>query len=94
MTSIEFKDVGIKLTVEPTVNLIDELTLKLKIEITRLGDQVTLQASPEIKQFRFGTRTAETVLNIKDDETVVEVVAWLTVCVTELDDGAKLASPL
>ena len=71
VTSIEFKDVGIKLTVEPTVNLIDELTLKLKIEITRLGDQVTLQASPEIKQFRFGTRTAETVLNMKDDETVV-----------------------
>ena len=71
VTSIEFKDTGIKLTVEPTVNLIDELTLKLKIEITRLGDQVTLQASPEIKQFRFGTRTAETVLNIKDDETVV-----------------------
>lgn len=71
VTSIEFKDTGIKLTVEPTVNLIDELTLKLKIEITRLGDQVTLQASPEIKQFRFGTRAAETVLNMKDDETVV-----------------------
>ena len=71
VTSIEFKDTGVKLTVEPTINLADEVTLKLKIEVTRLGDQVTLQASPEIKQFKFGTRMAETVLMLKDDETVV-----------------------
>lgn len=71
VTSIEFKDTGVKLTVEPTIHLADELTLKLKIEVTRLGDLVTLQASPEIKQFRFGTRTAETTLNMKDDESVI-----------------------
>ncbi len=71
VTSIEFKDTGVKLTVEPTIHLVDELTLKLKVEVIRLGDQVTLQASPEIKQFRFGTRTAETILNIKDSESVV-----------------------
>jgi general secretion pathway protein D len=71
VTSIEFKDVGVKLTVEPTIHLVDELTLKLKIEVTRVGDQITLQASPEIKQFRFGTRTAETVLNMRDGEAVV-----------------------
>ncbi|MEW6248912.1 MAG: secretin N-terminal domain-containing protein [Nitrospirota bacterium] len=71
VTSIEFKDTGVKLTVEPTVHLVDEVTLKLKVEVTRLGDQVTLQASPEIKQFKFGTRAAETVLMLQDDETVV-----------------------
>ncbi|MBK5281964.1 MAG: hypothetical protein JJE16_07755, partial [Nitrospiraceae bacterium] len=71
VTSIEFKDVGVKLTVEPVINLTNELTLKLKVEVTRLGDQVTLQASPEIKQFKFGTRTAETVLMMGDDETIV-----------------------
>jgi len=71
VTSIEFKDVGVKLTVEPVVHLDDALTLKLKVEVTRLGDQVTLQSSPEIKQFRFGTRAAETVLMLRDDETVV-----------------------
>ncbi|MER3421983.1 MAG: hypothetical protein C4293_00860 [Nitrospiraceae bacterium] len=60
-----------KLTVEPTIHLVDEVTLKLKIEVTRLGDLVTLQANPEIKQFRFGTRTAETILNLKGDEAVV-----------------------
>ena len=71
VTSIEFKDTGVKLTVEPSINVMDEVTLKLKVEVTRLGDQVTLQASPEIKQFRFGTRMAETTLSLKDDETVV-----------------------
>jgi general secretion pathway protein D len=71
VTSIEFKDTGVKLTVEPSINLLDEVTMKLKIEVTRLGDQVILQASPEIKQFKFGTRSAETTLSLKDDETVV-----------------------
>ncbi|MGH7260375.1 MAG: tetratricopeptide repeat protein, partial [Nitrospiraceae bacterium] len=71
VTSIEFKDTGIKLTVEPVINLNDELTLKLKVEITRLGDLVTLQQSPLIQQFRFGTRTAETTLNMKNDESVI-----------------------
>lgn len=71
VTSIEFKDVGVKLSVEPIVHLDDALTLKLKIEVTRLGDQVTLQSSPEIKQFKFGTRSAETVLMLRDDETIV-----------------------
>ncbi len=71
VTSIEFKDTGIKLTVEPVIHLNDELTLKLKVEVTRLGDLVTLQANPLIQQFRFGTRTAETTLNMKHDESVV-----------------------
>ena len=71
VTSIEFKDTGVKLTVEPSINLMDEVTMKLKVEVTRLGDQVTLQASAEIKQFKFGTRSAETTLSLKDDETVV-----------------------
>ncbi len=71
VTSIEFKDTGVKLTVEPVIHLDDQLTLKIKVEVTRLGDQVTLQTSPLIQQFRFGTRTAETVLMLRDDETIV-----------------------
>ncbi len=71
VTSIEFKDTGVKLSVEPVIHLNDELTLKLKIEVTRIGDLVTLQANPLITQFRFGTRMAETTLNMKNDESVV-----------------------
>ena len=71
VTSIEFKDVGIKLTVEPNIHLNNELSLKLQIEVTRLGPRVTLQDSPLIQQFRFLTRTADTALNLIDGETVV-----------------------
>lgn len=71
VTSIEFKDTGIKLTIEPTVHLNNSITIRLQIEVTRLGDRVILQADPLITQFRFGTRTADTVLNIRDGETVI-----------------------
>ncbi len=71
VTSIEFKDTGVKLTVEPVIHLNQDVTLKLQLEVTRLGDLVTLQANPLIQQFRFGTRTAETSLSLKDGESVV-----------------------
>ncbi|MEP6934861.1 MAG: secretin N-terminal domain-containing protein, partial [Nitrospirota bacterium] len=71
VTSIEFKDTGVKLTVEPVIHLDNQLTLKLKVEVTRLGDRVVLQSSPLISQFTFGTRVAETALMLRDDETVV-----------------------
>jgi len=71
VTSIEFKDTGVKLDVEPTIHLTGEITIKLKVEVTRIGEQVTLQDSPRITQFRFGTRTAETTLNLRDGETVI-----------------------
>jgi len=71
VTSIEFRDTGVKLTVEPSIRLGGELGLKMKIEVVRLGEQVTLQASPPITQFKFGNRSAETMLSIKDGETIV-----------------------
>ncbi|HEX5645494.1 MAG TPA: secretin N-terminal domain-containing protein [Nitrospira sp.] len=71
VTSIEFRDTGVKLTVEPAIKLGNELGLKMKIEVIRLGEQVTLQASPPITQFKFGNRSAETMLSIKDGETIV-----------------------
>lgn len=71
VTSIEFRDTGVKLTVEPTIRLGNELSLKMKVEVVRVGDLVTLQASPPIQQFRFGNRSAETTLNMRDGETIV-----------------------
>lgn len=71
VTSIDFKDTGVKLMVEPIIHVNDDVTLKLKIDVTNLGDLVTLQASPLIQQYRFGTRSAETTLNLRTDESVV-----------------------
>ncbi len=71
VTSIEFRDTGVKLTVEPSIRLGNELSLKMKVEVIRVGDQITLQNSPLIQQFKFGNRSAETTLNMRDGETVV-----------------------
>jgi general secretion pathway protein D len=71
VTSIEFRDTGVKLTVEPNIHLAQELSLKMKIEVIRLGDTVLLQQSPPITQFKFGNRSAETMLNVRDGETIV-----------------------
>ncbi|OQW37812.1 MAG: hypothetical protein A4E19_12380 [Nitrospira sp. SG-bin1] len=71
VTSIEFRDTGVKLTVEPSIRLGNELSLKMKVEVIRVGDPVLLQASPKIEQFKFGNRSAETTLNMRDGETVV-----------------------
>ena len=71
ITSIEFKDTGVKLTVEPNIHLNNDVTIKLQIEVTRLGDLVILQNNPLVQQFKFGTRTAETTLSLKDGESVV-----------------------
>jgi general secretion pathway protein D len=71
VTSIEFRDTGVKLTVEPSIHLGNELSLKMKIEVVSLGDRVTLQANPPITQFTFGNRSAETMLNVRDGETIV-----------------------
>jgi len=68
-TSIEFKDVGIKLTIEPNIHLTNDVTLKLNLEVTSLGDLVNLGNGQQ--QFRFGNRNTETVLNVRDTETVV-----------------------
>lgn len=56
---------------EPSIRLTNDLSLKMKIEVIRIGDKVLLQASPPIEQFRFGNRSAETTLSMKDGETIV-----------------------
>ncbi len=65
-TSTEFKDVGIKLSIEPIIHLSNDVRMKLNLEVTTLGEFVQ-----QAGQFKFGQRTAETVLNVHDGETVV-----------------------
>lgn len=68
-STFEYKDVGIKLTIEPTVHLNNTVTLKMSLEISTLGD--ALEFGGGIKQYRFGTRNTETVINLRDGETVI-----------------------
>jgi len=66
VTSTEFKDTGIKVSIEPTVYLNNDVRMKLNLEVTTLGEFVT-----QAQQYKFGNRTAETLLNVHDGETVV-----------------------
>ncbi len=68
-TSIEFKDTGIKVTVEPDIHLDNDVTLKLNLEVVSLGQLVDLGNGQ--RQFQFGNRNAETVLDVHDGETIV-----------------------
>ncbi len=71
VTSIEFRDTGVKLTVEPSIRLGNELSLKMKVEVVRVGEREILQDAPRIQQFKFGNRSAETTLSMRDGETIV-----------------------
>src|SRR5574341_224364 len=88
VTSIEFRDTGVKLSVEPAIRLVHDLALKMKIEVITLGEPVILQAHPPITQFKFGNRSAETMLNIRDGETIV-----LGGLIQEQDQRTKVTIP-
>lgn len=68
-TNVQFKDVGIKINVEPTIHMNGDIELKISLEVTTLGDLIELGNGT--RQFRFGNRKADTVLSVRDGETVV-----------------------
>ncbi len=68
-STFEYKDIGIKVSIEPNVHLNNTVTLKLGLEISTLGD--ALDFGNGQKQYRFGTRNTETLINLRDGETVI-----------------------
>lgn len=65
--TIQYLDVGLKLEVEPAAHLDDEVTIRVNLEVSTLGDQVTSRNGTVA--FRVGTRNASTTLRLKDGET-------------------------
>ncbi|MDT8316412.1 MAG: cohesin domain-containing protein [bacterium] len=66
--NVQYVDVGVKLNVEPVIHLDNEVTLKITLEISTLGEQV---AASKSTVFRIGTRNAETELRLHDGETQI-----------------------
>jgi general secretion pathway protein D len=64
----EYKDVGVKLSVEPNIHLGNNITIKMGLEISSLGNNV---GSPTDPQYVIGSRNTETMLNLKDGEAVI-----------------------
>ena len=68
-TAITYLDVGLKLEVEPTVQLDGDVTIKVALEVSNLLREV---AGPSGSlAYRVGTRSSSTTLRLKDGETQV-----------------------
>ncbi len=65
--SVSYLDVGLKLEVEPTVYVDDEVSIKVALEVSSLGSSV--KTSSGTQAFQIGTRNASTTLRLRDGET-------------------------
>jgi general secretion pathway protein D len=65
--NIQYLDVGLKLEAEPSIHMDGGVMIKMSLEVSTLGDQVVSKNGTVA--FRVGTRTAATVLQLKDGET-------------------------
>lgn len=67
-SDFQYFDIGIKLETEPVINVYGEITLKLNIEVSALGPNLSTLDDP---QYAIKTRKAKTVLSLRDDEAVI-----------------------
>lgn len=67
-TTFDYKDIGIRLTVEPTINLDNSAFVKLGLEVSSLGQNLGTASEPA---FEIGTRNAETFMLLRDGETAI-----------------------
>jgi len=65
--TVTYLDVGLKLDVEPTVHSDDEVAMKLALEVSSLTREV--RTTSGTLAYQIGTRTASTVLRLRDGET-------------------------
>jgi general secretion pathway protein D len=67
ITSFQYQDVGIKIEIEPRVHHNQEVTLKLKIEVSNLNGNVS--GTNGESQPIIGTRMIDSVIRLQDGET-------------------------
>jgi general secretion pathway protein D len=67
--SVNYVDVGLTLNVEPTIYLNNEIGIRISLEASTLVD--TIQTKTGTTAYRIGTRSAATMLQLKDGENQV-----------------------
>jgi len=67
--SVTYVDVGLKLEVEPNIYLDGEVAIKIKLEVSNLVREVISKSGT--LAYQIGTRSANTVLRLKDGETQI-----------------------
>lgn len=68
--SVQYLDVGLKLDVEPDINLDNEVVIKVALDVSSIIKEV-LNAQSGSLAYEIGTRNATTVLRLKDGETQI-----------------------
>ena len=67
--NINYIDVGLTLNVEPIIYLNNEVAIRIGLEVSSLGESVETRSGTVA--YRIGTRSANTVLQLKDGENQV-----------------------
>jgi general secretion pathway protein D len=67
--SVNYVDVGLTLNVEPTIYLNNEIGIRISLEASTLVDTITTKTGTTA--YRIGTRSAATMLQLKDGENQV-----------------------
>ena len=67
-TNVQYLDVGLKLDVEPNIHLDDDVAIKVNLEVSNIVREIS---TGQTVAYQIGTRTANTVLRLKDGETQV-----------------------
>jgi len=67
--SVTYVDVGLKLEVEPSVSMNDEIAIKVGLEVSNIVQQIQTRSGS--LAYQIGTRNAATVLRLKDGENQV-----------------------
>jgi len=68
--SVSYLDVGLKLQVEPQITLDNETAIKVNLEVSNIIKEVS-DSSGNTLAYQIGTRSADTVLRLKDGETQI-----------------------
>ena len=68
--NVQYVDVGLKLEVEPTISLENDVTIKVALEVSSIIREISNGTSGTLA-YQIGTRNASTVLSLKDGETQI-----------------------
>jgi general secretion pathway protein D len=68
--SVQYVDVGLKLEVEPLIHRDSDVAIKMNLEVSNIVREVNNTVSGT-QAYQIGTRTASTLLQLKDGETQV-----------------------
>lgn len=67
--NVQYLDVGLKLDITPTISIDNDVTIKIALEVSNIANQV--KTSSGTLAYQIGTRTASTVLRLRDGENQV-----------------------